>query len=258
MLAKIMTFNLRYNEPSDGENAWPFRVSAVAEVIKRHDPDLIGIQEGLHDMLTDLESLLPEYAWIGEGREGGKQGEYTAIFYKKNKWSAGSAGHFSLSETPEQLGTKSWNTSNTRMCTWVTFKSQAGAEFAAFNTHLDHISEEAQQKGMELIRERMKQFRAQTGLPVVLTGDFNVEPANAVIQGLEQEGYRNAYSVLHLENKEVGATFHNFLGGESGEPIDYIFVSPDLQIQNVTVDRELYGGRYPSDHYPVIAEVSPV
>ncbi|EES74408.1 endonuclease/exonuclease/phosphatase family protein [Paenibacillus sp. MB22_1] len=258
MFAKIMTFNLRLNVASDGENAWPYRTKAVAEVIKRHDADIIGIQEGLHDMLTDLEPLLPEYAWIGEGREGGNKGEYAAILYKKKNWTVGKAGHFSLSETPEELGARSWSTSHPRMCTWVTFKSQTGAEFAAFNTHLDHISEEAQQKGMELIRERMKEFRTQTGLPVVLTGDFNVEPANAVITGLEQEGYRNAYSVLQQEKKEVGATVHHFLGGESGEPIDYIFVSPDLQIQNVRVDRELYEGRYPSDHYPVIAEVSPL
>lgn len=258
MFAKIMTFNLRQNVESDGDNAWPYRTTAVAEVIRRHDADIIGIQEGLHDMLMDLESLLPEYAWIGEGREGGEKGEYTAIFYKKSKWSAGKSGHFSLSETPEQLGVKSWNTSHTRMCSWVTLKSQTGSEFAAFNTHLDHISDEAQQKGMELIRARIKEFRDQTGLPVVLTGDFNVYPEHAVITGLEREGYRNAYSVLHQENQEVGATVHHFLGGESGEPIDYIFVSPDLQIHQLRVDRELYEGRYPSDHYPVIAEVSPL
>mgnify|MGYP001324223242 FL=1 len=256
MLVKIMTFNLRQNVESDGENAWPYRMKAAAQTIRRHDADIIGIQEGLHGMLEDLERLLPEYAWIGEGREGGTKGEYAAILYKKDKWKIGTMGHFSLSEIPEQLGVKSWNTSNTRMCTWATLKSHTGAELAAFNTHLDHISEEAQQKGMALIRERMKTFRNQTGLPVVLTGDFNVYPENAVVRGLEQEGYRNAYSVLYKENKVVGSTVHHFLGGESGEPIDYIFVSPDFEIHHVVIDREQYEGKYPSDHYPVIAEVS--
>lgn len=258
MFAKIMTFNLRKNTASDGDHAWPYRTKAVAQVIKRHNADIIGIQEGLHDMLEDLEQLLPEYAWIGEGREGGTKGEYAAILYKKSKWNVGAMGHFSLSEIPERLGVKSWNASNTRMCTWVTLKSQTGDEFAAFNTHLDHISEEAQQKGMELIRERMKTFRDQTALPVVLTGDFNVYPDSAVVTDLEQEGYRNAYSVLQKENRDVGATFHHFLGSEFGErePIDYIFVSPDLEIHNVMIDREQYEGKYPSDHYPVIAEVS--
>ncbi|ALS25858.1 endonuclease/exonuclease/phosphatase [Paenibacillus sp. 32O-W] len=256
MFAKIMTFNLRLNVESDEDNAWPYRTKAVAEVIRRHNVDIIGIQEGLHDMLTDLEPLLPEYAWIGEGREGGNKGEYTAILYKKSKWNVVNMGHFSLSDKPEQLGARSWNSSHPRMCTWVALKSQTGTEFAVFNTHLDHISDEAQQKGMELIRERMKKLRDQTGLPVVLTGDFNVYPEHAVITGLEQEGYQNAYSILHIENRDVGTTVHHFLGGESGKPIDYIFVSSDLQINHVMVDRELYEGRYPSDHYPVIAEVS--
>lgn len=256
MLAKIMTFNLRLNVESDGENAWPHRTKAVAEAIRHHDADIIGIQEGLHGMLTDLESLLPEYAWIGEGREGGSQGEYSAILYKTSKWNVKASGHFSLSDHPEQLGAMSWDTAHPRMCTWVALESHAGEGFAMFNTHLDHISEEAQQKGMELIRQRMKKLQDETGLPVVLTGDFNVRPGNAVVQGLEQDGYRNAYSILYQANQDVGATYHNFQGGEEGEPIDYIFVSPDLQIQHVLVDRERYDGRYPSDHYPVIAEVS--
>lgn len=257
MLAKIMTFNLRVNVESDGNNAWPYRTKAVAEAIRRHDADIIGIQEGLHDMLTDLEPLLPEYAWIGEGREGGNKGEYSAILYKKSKWHVGRTGNFSLSDKPEQLGTKSWNTSLPRMCTWATFRSPTGAEMALFNTHLDHISHEAQENGMELIRKRIKKLREETGLPVILTGDFNVYPEHAVIKGLEQDGYLNAYSVLQKDNRDVGTTVHHFLGGESGRPIDYIFVTPDLQIDRVIIDRELYDGRYPSDHYPVIAEVSP-
>ncbi len=256
MLAKIMTFNLRLNVEIDGENAWPYRVKAAAEAIKRHDADIVGIQEGLLAMIRDLEPLLPEYAWVGEGREGGEEGEYSAILYKKSKWSAGEVGHFSLSETPEKLGAMSWDTACTRMCTWARFKSADGEEFVAFNTHLDHISDEAQTKGMELIRERIERFRQQTGLSVVLTGDFNVYPEHVVVSGLERAGYRNAYSVLEEGSRGVGRTFHEFLGGEPGEPIDYVFASPDLEIVSVEVDRGQYDGRYPSDHYPVTAVVS--
>lgn len=256
MLAKIMTFNLRLNVESDGENAWPHRVRAAAEVIQRHAPDIAGVQEALHEMLADLETLLPDYAWVGEGREGGMLGEYTAILYKKDKWSVRDVGHFSLSETPERLGAMSWNTSHPRICTWAHFMSDTGEEFAVFNTHLDHISEEAKEKGMELIRERMERLREQTGLPVVLMGDFNVRPDHAVIRGLEKAGYRNAYSVLPEGGSAAGRTFHDFLGGEEGEPIDYIFTSADLQPRNVVVDRGQYDGRYPSDHYPVLSEVS--
>lgn len=256
MIAKIMTFNLRQNVPSDGENAWPYRVKVVADVIRSHDCDIVGIQEGLYDMLTELEAWLPEYAWVGEGREGGNQGEFNAILYKKEKWDAKDIVHFSLSAQPEQLGVKGWNAACPRMCTSVILQSKSGEELAVFNTHLDHVSDEAQQKGMELIRQRMKLLREQRDLPLVLTGDFNVYPEHAVIAGLEQDGYRNSYSVLAQEHAEVGQTVHHFLGGEAGKPIDYIFVSPQLKVDSVLIDRRKYEGRYPSDHFPVIAQVS--
>jgi Metal-dependent hydrolase len=256
MQLKIMTFNLRVNVASDGDNAWPNRTKAVAETIRKHDADIIGIQEGLHGMLADLEPLLPEYAWIGEGRDGGTEGEYSAIFYKKRDWEIVQAGNFSLSEEPERLGVKSWNASHARMCTWGMFRSREGDVFAMFNTHLDHVSEEAQRKGMELIRERMRNLRGKTGLPIVLTGDFNVTPEHDAVTGLEREGYRSVYAALGAANRDVGGTVHHFRGGDTGETIDYIFLSPDWQVRTVVIDRELHEGRYPSDHYPVVAEVS--
>jgi endonuclease/exonuclease/phosphatase family metal-dependent hydrolase len=256
MRLKIMTFNLRVHMEADGDNAWPNRVTAVAGTIRKHDPDIIGVQEGLYAMLADLEPLLAEYAWVGEGRDGGANGEFTAIFYKKSKWDVAETGNFSLSEKPEQLGVKSWDTSHTRMCTWAAFQSRTGEEFAMFNTHLDHVGEEAQRKGMGLIRERMRALRDRGGMPIVLTGDFNVTPEHAAVAGLEQEGYRSVYSVLLEANREVGGTVHHFNGGDSGDTIDYIFLTPDWQVHSVVIDRELYEGRYPSDHYPVVAEVS--
>jgi endonuclease/exonuclease/phosphatase family metal-dependent hydrolase len=256
MQLKIMTFNLRVHVESDGDNAWPNRAEAVAETIRKHDPDIIGVQEGLRGMLADLETLLPEYGWVGEGRDGGTEGEYSAIFYKKDKWEVVESGNFSLSEHPERLGAISWNSSHARMCTWAAFRSGEGGQLALFNTHLDHVSEEAQLKGMELIRERMRNLRARTGLPIVLTGDFNVRPGHDAVAGLEREGYLSVYSVLHDEEREVGGTVHHFKGGESGDTIDYIFLTPDWWVQSVVIDRELYEGRYPSDHYPVVAVVS--
>jgi len=256
MKLKIMTFNLRIHVESDGDNAWPNRTEAVAKTIRKHDPGIIGIQEGLHGMLTDLEPLLPEYAWVGEGREGGTDGEHVAIFYKKGEWEVVETGNFSLSEKPEQLGVKSWNTSHARMCTWAVLRSAAGNRIAMFNTHLDHESEEAKLKGMALIRERMRDLRTRTGLPVILTGDFNAVPEHDVVTGLEREGYLNAFSVFRETDREVGGTVHHFRGGESGETIDYIFLTPEWRLHTVVIDRERYEGRYPSDHYPVVAEVT--
>lgn len=248
-----MTFNLRTNVPSDGDNAWPMRPAAVAQAIQRHDADIVCVQEGLHAMLLDLEPLLPDYAWVGEGRRGGQDDEFCAIWYKKSKASVEEYGSFGLSETPERLGVLGWSADCPRMCTWARLRAPEGGVLTVFNTHLDHISELAQTNGMSLIRSRIDGLREHTGSPVALTGDFNVGPGHAVVRGLEQAGYVNGYSALPGGAEGVGATFHDFKGGQAGEPIDYIFVSPDVSIERIEVDRGRYEGRYPSDHYPVCA-----
>jgi len=252
----MMTFNLRVNVESDGMNAWPWRYEAVAQAILRHEVDIVCIQEGLYSMLRDLEPLLEEYDWIGEGRRGGQNDEYCAIFYRKNKWRLVEHGNFGLSDTPDQLGTLAWNADYPRMCSWTRLRSTKETfELVVFNTHLDHVSEEAQIKGMDLIKRTMGRMREESGLPVVLTGDFNVGPGHTVVRGLESSGYRNGYSALGGAS-DVGQTFHGFEGGTDGEPIDYIFTSPDVVIEQIEVDRRDYEGRYPSDHYPVRALLS--
>ncbi|MDF2936117.1 MAG: endonuclease/exonuclease/phosphatase, partial [Paenibacillaceae bacterium] len=250
-------FNLRVMAESDGDNTWTRRVSAAAQAVLREQPDILCTQEGRYGMLQDLQAELPGYRWIGEGRRGGREDEHCAVFYDKAKWLLLEAGHFSLSEEPEVLGTLSWDTGCPRMCTWVRLQEvETGREIAVFNTHLDHISQEAQIKGMELIRRRMESLR-QTApeTPLLLAGDLNVEPDHTVIFGLERAGYRNAYAALPPGPPEAtpGRTFHDFQGGEDGLPIDYIFTSPELRVEAVRVDRSRYGDRYPSDHYPVCA-----
>jgi len=250
---KIMTFNLRTNVASDGFNAWPNRYTVAAGTIREHDADIVCVQEALHGMLQDLEGQLPDYAWVGEGRRGGLEDEFCAIFYKKEKLDLQDYGNFGLSENPERPGQQDWETACPRMCTWARFKSVQGEKFAVFNTHLDHISEEAQTKGMELIRKRIGLVREQTGMPAVLTGDFNVGPGHAVVKGLEEAGFLDAYSGLPGGAAAAGATFHDFKGGEEGEPIDYIFATPGIAFERLEVDRREYEDRYPSDHYPIIA-----
>lgn len=255
MLTRVMSFNLRQNVATDGEHAWPYRLKAVKATIAFHDPDIIGIQEGLYDMLLDLETLLPEYTWFGEGREGGKNGEFNAIIYKRNKWSVVEGGNFSLSETPEQLGVMNWDSSHPRMCTWAILKSNDGEQLLLFNTHLDHISEEAQLKGINLIQEMINSYTLKYSLPAILTGDFNVNPDHPVVKKLEHAGYLNAYSVKE-GGMSIGSTVHHFKGGDQGSTIDYIFVSPDLAVNSVIIDRRQFEGKYSSDHYPVLALVT--
>ncbi len=257
---KAMTFNLRIMAESDGDNVWTRRVGAAAQAVLREQPDILCTQEGRYGMLQDLQAELPGYRWIGEGRRGGREDEHCAVFYDKAKWELLEAGHFSLSKEPEVLGTLSWDTACPRMCTWLRLRGvETGLEIAVFNTHLDHISQEAQIKGMELIRRRLESFRKSAPeTPLLLAGDLNVEPDHPVILGLEQAGYRNAYAVLPPgpPERRPGRTFHDFQGGEDGLPIDYIFASPGVRTEAVWVDRGRYDGRYPSDHYPVCAVLS--
>ncbi|RAP77673.1 endonuclease/exonuclease/phosphatase family protein [Paenibacillus montanisoli] len=254
---KIMTFNLRVHVASDGDNAWPYRIQEAAEAIKQANADVVGTQEGTNAMLQDLHAQLPAYSWVGISRTGELDGEYCAVFYRTDKLKPVESGHFGLSEQPEQLGHMSWNTACPRMCTWVKLREANGQEWIVYNTHLDHVSAEARTSGVRLIADRMKQSAALGGIiPAVLTGDFNCEPDSDVVACLNELGLVNAYASLE-DPADIGRTFHAFQGGEEGEPIDYIWVTPNASVASVQVDRRTYNGRYPSDHYPVTAEISP-
>ncbi|GGD56935.1 endonuclease/exonuclease/phosphatase family protein [Paenibacillus nasutitermitis] len=247
----LMSFNLRINVKQDGINAWPNRIIAAAAAIKESGAEVICTQEGSFAMLQELKAQLTDYEWIGEGRRGGNEDEHCAIFYRQGVLELVESGNFGLSERPGQLGYVSWDSACPRLCTWVRFRKQNGQEWEIFNTHLDHISQEARRKGIGLIVKQLAERSTVTGIPAVLAGDFNCEPDDEVIAALNREGFVNAYSAM--ERQEIGSTWHGFKGGETGEPIDYIFVAPEVQISSVYVDRNKYDDRYPSDHYPVIA-----
>lgn len=247
----VMTFNLRVDVEQDGENAWSNRIMEVAEVIKETGAAIICTQEGTYTMLQDLQELLTDYNWLGEGWRGGDEDEHCAVFYLRSMLESIESGSFGLSEFPEQLGYLSWNTGCPRICTWVRLGQPDGKEWYVFNTHLDHMSSEARTKGIRLIVERINKMCVPYGIPAVLAGDFNCGPESDVICILNQEGLYNVYSAI--KEKEVGCTWHDFNGGETGEPIDYIFVTPEVRVTSAHVDRRMYYGRYPSDHYPVVA-----
>jgi endonuclease/exonuclease/phosphatase family metal-dependent hydrolase len=261
MIGKVMTFNLRYNEPKDGENAWPYRVKRVTQTIQEHDPILFGTQEGYYAMLMELHHELPAYNWIGTGRFGEHEDEHNAIFYKKDQLEVLEEGHFWLSDTPEVVATKSWDSMFPRMCTWIRFKDKNSHKvFVVYNTHLDHRSQEARENGVKVIWDYMATHQINHPLPVILMGDMNSHPSNATIRYLsgesKEEGpkgwLKDAYSLLE---GEIGRTAHDFKGGADEAPIDYIFVSPEVELLETIVDRRQIGGGYPSDHYPIIAAV---
>jgi endonuclease/exonuclease/phosphatase family metal-dependent hydrolase len=247
----IMTFNLRVDVPSDNENSWKNRGDKAAEIIKKHDPSIIGIQEGLSYMLSDIKVSLGNYQYIGRGREVGNKGELSAIFYKKDILNVVNQGQFWLSEQPSVPGSKSWGSDYPRVCTWGHFqlKNYPKKEFFIYNTHLDHISQEAREQGIQMIWDVMSTHQ-QMERPIFLTGDLNATPENNVINFLKsKERLVDAYSILE---SEVGSTFHNFSGGIEGNPIDYIFTTRKVQLNTILVDRSRINDGFPSDHYPVI------
>src|SRR5688572_13434609 len=173
---RVMTFNVRYDTPSDGANAWPHRRDWVAALVRFHAPDAIGVQEALVHMLTDLDARLPGFARVGVGRADGRAGgEFSAILYRSDRLELLDSGTFWLSPTPEVAGSKGWDTAIERIATWARFRDRrTGCRHLHVNTHFDHIGEEARQESARLIRRRLAALAG--GLPVVVTGDLNATP----------------------------------------------------------------------------------
>lgn len=257
----VMTFNLRVDIAEDGENAWPNRVQKVADVIQSSDPFIVGTQEGLISMISDLQKELSGYGMIGEGRAGGSEDEHCAIFYKEKEVECVNHGQFWLSETPAKANSISWESACPRICTWGEFRilHEPFHHFLVYNTHLDHVSQQAREQGIRLILEQIM-HDSNKDLPVILMGDMNASPDNNAIQLLRDNPVmkdkglklRDAYSILE---KPPGATFHNFQGNEEGEPIDYIFVSANVKVLETKIDRHVVNGGYPSDHYPLLVKL---
>ncbi|MEH6993537.1 endonuclease/exonuclease/phosphatase family protein [Neobacillus drentensis] len=255
MQITLMTFNLRVDVPNDLHNAWSFRADKVAETIIKHDPAIIGIQEGLYYMLTDLKERLSNYHWIGTGREGGNKGEFSAILYKREMITVVDEGQFWLSEHSNVPGSKSWGSDYPRVCTWghFQFKIYPEKDFFIYNTHLDHISQEAREQGIRMIWGVIGTHQLKKR-PFFLTGDLNATPENSVITYLKsKEKLVDAYSILE---GEIGSTFHSFSGETEGHPIDYIFAAKEVQLHKTIVDRCKINGSFPSDHFPVILKAS--
>ena len=255
----ILSFNIRYDNPNDGENAWPNRKEKVANTILFHNADIIGLQEVLKHQLEDLEHLLPEkYSWEGVGRTDGKEkGEYSPIFYNKEKFEKLESETFWLSETPYKIGSKGWDAALPRIVTWIKFKErESGKEFYVFNTHFDHRGDTARMESAKLIVSKIEEIA--DNFPVVLTGDFNVEPSSEPYQILVQN-LTNVQTISKLPWVGSEGTFNGF-DNPSNEwrAIDFIFVKGNLEVDKAGTLSTSWDGFYASDHFPIFAEIEPL
>ena len=174
---RVGSYNIRMSPGDRGTpNAWDCRKADLVDLVKKMDLDAFGMQEVCPDQAQYLREKLPEFEFVGDHREADrKSGEASPVFYRKSRFEAEKRGTFWLSETPDVPASKSWNTACTRVCSYLVLKDKVtGKRFCFANTHTDHVSAEAREKGMMLIIERMKDFGA--GAPIVFTGDHNCCP----------------------------------------------------------------------------------
>ncbi|MDH6252132.1 endonuclease/exonuclease/phosphatase family metal-dependent hydrolase [Chryseobacterium sp. H1D6B] len=253
---KVMSFNIRLQVESDKENAWTERKQDVVELLKYYHPDYFGVQEALPEQMRDLKNNLGEYDYVGVGRDDGKlKGEFSAIFYDKNRLQVMKSGTFWLSETPEQPS-KGWDAACNRVCTYAVFKDKKyNNEFLAMNLHFDHVGNVARVKSAELILKKIKELNPKN-LPLTLSGDFNLTEDTEPIKTLSQNLEDSFYNAAKKHYGPVG-TFTAFNVDEvPKDRIDYIFVK-GLQIKS---HRHINDRRenllYPSDHFPVLVELS--
>lgn len=256
----VMTYNIRYDNPDDSLNNWKYRKERVVNSILFYDADILGTQEVLHNQMEDLRESLPGYESIGVGREDGKEkGEYSALFYKKSRFSVIDAGYFWLSETPDVAGSKGWDGACERIASWAKLKDEkSGKNFLALNTHFDHVGQIARRESVNLILNRLSVLA--DGLPIILMGDFNAKPESEVIKQIIDTTNEN-----HLiDSRSISPvvygpewSFHAFgrIPYDKRSLIDYIFVSKGIEVLRYGVLAETENDEFLSDHAPVIASV---
>lgn len=249
----IATYNLRFNNPNDGINAWPNRKEDVKALIRFHDFDIFGTQEGLIDQIRDLAEM-SEYAYTGKGRDDGKEaGEHSAIFYKKDRFKLLASGDFWLSETPDVPG-KGWDAKCcNRICSWGKFKDlRTKKQFYFFCVHFDHQGVVAREESGKLMVKKIKEIAGNS--PVISVGDFNSTPETMQIKEM-QTILRDSYQITETPPYGPVGTFNDFkFNAPLKHRIDYIFVSPGIRMLKYGVLTDSKEQRYPSDHQPVMIQ----
>ncbi len=253
----VATFNLRLDTPNDGENAWPKRKELVKGLIRFHDLDLIGTQEGFKHQLEGILEL-GGYAYAGGGRDDGKDaGEHSAIIYRTTRFELLEHGDFWFSETPEVPG-KGWDaTCCNRICSWAKFRDQQSRKtFFLFNVHFDHQGKEARKNSSLLLIEKINRIAGKKR--VFVTGDFNATPESEPIRIICDAGIlHDSYRVTQTPPYGTEGTFNAFRpDAPMKDRFDYIWVTPDITVKKYGVLNDVPYGRFPSDHFPVVIEAT--
>jgi endonuclease/exonuclease/phosphatase family metal-dependent hydrolase len=268
---KTMSFNIRFDSgvPNNGTNAWVSpagtgRRDLALNVIDDFAPDVLGVQEALHNQVNDLQGGLAQYDFYGVGRDDGvTAGEYSGIFYRSDRFTRTDQGTFWLSNTPDRASFFP-GTCCRRIASWVVLADmQADSrEYFVLNAHWDHQVQPARELSAQLIRQRINALAG--GRPLIVMGDLNANERNAAFLDLlgnnDPAGFQllDSYREVVPEQSRSEATFHGFNGVTSGLRIDYVLHSDFFRAAEASIVRTEFSGRYPSDHYPVTALLQPI
>lgn len=248
----VMSFNIRYNNPHDNENWWGHRKEAAVQLIKDQNPIVFGVQEAIHSQMMYLDKYLPEYHFIGVGRDDGKEeGEYSAIFYHESLTPL-NEGTFWLSQTPNEVS-KDWDAALPRICTYGEFKLDERT-FWVFNTHFDHRGVQAREESAKLIVSKIKEITEEDDT-VILTGDFNTTSDKAPYFAITNYMLDGAKASQSRPEGPKG-TFSGFdKEAELKDRIDYIFFR-NAEVKGYShLDTKRPNGLWISDHLPVLMRV---
>lgn len=252
----MATYNIRYASKGDSGNLWQDRYKAIIKLIRFHELDIFGTQEGLRNQLDDLSEALPLYARYGKGRDDGKNGgEHSAIYYNKEKYALLKSGDFWLSQTPD-VPSLGWDaTCCNRICTWIELKENiTGKTFYVFNAHFDHQGVVARKESSKLILKKMGEIAESA--PAILTGDFNGSKETEWYKTLESsELLTDTYNGVAYPYVQNGS-FNAFTSPKSDEIIDHIFITKIFEVKRWGVLTDSYYGKFPSDHFPVMATLT--
>lgn len=253
----VMTYNLRYAS-EQLPHAWPDRRPVISRLISESAPDVMGTQEGVYRQMKDLDHDLPDYDWIGQGREGGSKGEFCAIFYRRDRFTPIAYDHFWLSDTPDRVGSITWNHRWKRMATWAQFQDrETGREFIVLNTHFDHQVAEAREKSATLIRERISQF--DPFIPLIVMGDFNCLAGDSLPFTTLTNDTCLEDTWTTAETRTPDPVPNTFNGYEppvfEAKRIDWILARQPTEVTSAQIIVSPNEGQIPSDHYPVTAEI---
>lgn len=277
----VATYNLRQLNDTDRSkgNGWERRCPVIAGLVRFHEFDIFGTQEGFKSQLEELKAQLPGYEYVGVARDDGKEaGEHSAIFYDTNKFELLDSGNFWLSETPDRPGL-GWDAVCVRICTWGKFRHKdSGKEFQFFNLHLDHVGKKARVESVLLVQKKMKEIGLN--MPTFLTGDFNVDQTHDMYAVLSESDFlKDAFKTADFVYAPNG-TFNSYkTDGFTESRIDHIFVTDDIEVEKYgvltdtyrtpvkddvkyqtkdfpdEVSLKAYNSRVPSDHFPVKIKV---